>query len=83
MLEAAPLARGQWQGAERVQCRGIKAPKCWVLLACGTASPSPHVGYSSGVLLTEPSGSVLYSVQSMLPEAGGQVGEVPVTVSQE
>ncbi len=27
------------------------------------------------------SGSVLYSVQSMLPEAGGQVGEVPVAVS--
>ena len=26
-------------------------------------------------------GGVLYSVQPMLPEAGGQVGEVPVAVS--
>ena len=29
------------------------------------------------------SGGMLYSVQSMLPEAGGLVGEVPVTVSLE
>ena len=29
------------------------------------------------------SGSVLYSVQTTLPEAGGQVGEVPVAVSWE
>ena len=57
MVEAAPLARGQWQGAEKVQCRAIKGPKCWVLLACGTASPSPHVGYSGGVLLTERAGT--------------------------
>ena len=28
------------------------------------------------------SGGVVYSVQSTLPEAGGQVGEVPVAVSQ-
>ena len=27
------------------------------------------------------SGGVVYSVQSTLPEAGGQVGEVPVAVS--
>ena len=29
------------------------------------------------------SGDVLYSVQSTLLEAGGQVGEVPVAVSRE
>ena len=29
------------------------------------------------------SGGVLYSVQPTLPEAGGQVGEVPVAVSWE
>ena len=28
------------------------------------------------------SGGVVYSVQSALPEAGGQVGEVPVAVSR-
>ena len=28
-------------------------------------------------------GRVLYSVQTTLPEAGGQVGEVPVAVSWE
>ena len=37
--------------------RGIKSPKCWVLLACGTASSSPLVGYSEGVLLTEHAGT--------------------------
>ena len=43
VLEArgSPLAGGQWQGAESVQCRGIKSPKCWVVLACDTASERP------------------------------------------
>ena len=43
VLEArgSPLAGGQWQGAESVARRGIKSPKCWVVLACGTASERP------------------------------------------
>ena len=32
---------------------------------------------------TKSSGGVVYSVQSTLPEAGGQVGEVPEAVSWE
>ena len=55
MLEAAPLAGGQWQGAEKVQCRGIKGPKCWVLLACGTACAC-QLCADSQVLLTELAG---------------------------
>ena len=91
MLEArgSPLAGGQWQGAKSVQCRGIKSPKCWVVLPCGTASERPLEGLLEEVLLIGATGffkslsGVVYSVQSMLLGAGGQVGEVPEAVSWE
>ena len=72
MLEAAPLAGGQWQGAEKVQCRGIKDPKCWVLLACGAASSRPLEGYSEGVLLTEHAGAKALELLWVLHSAWGR-----------
>ena len=91
MLEArgSPLASDQWGGAESVQCRGIKSPKCWVVLPCGTASERPLEGLLEEVLLIGGTGffkslsGVVYSVQSVLLGAGGQVGEVPEAVSWE
>ena len=91
VLEArgSPLASDQWGGAESVQCRGIKSPKCWVVLPCGTASERPLEGLLEEVLLIGGAGffkslsGVVYSVQSVLLGAGGQVGEVPEAVSWE
>ena len=52
--------------------RGIKSPKCWVVLACGTASSRPLEGYSEGVLLTERAGAKALELLWVLHSAWGR-----------
>ena len=86
-LEALP-----WQTASGGELRasivgGTQAQSagwCW---PAGTASVSFRVLLSEVLLIEgaglKSSGCVLYRVKSMLPEAGGQVGEVPMAMSWE
>ena len=61
---------GAWT-PKGLQDRGTKSPKCWVVLACGTALERPSKGLLERVLLNEHAGTKV-----SFTGAGGHEGEV-------